>query len=346
MVKQMRRAPFVAASIAVLAGLSVVQPSAQEASAAAADAMRNIVRVSKYIISVADAERSHAFYRDVFGLTLANGAPRVPPAQPIPELVQRLTSVQPPAMFRAVLYAVPGAADGLIFEHTEFTGPVRPATRPRMQDPGASFIVFNVRNLDEAMAKLKRAGGTIVTTNEQPVENNGNRAVFATGPDGEFIEMIQPPQVPPGGGALVVGSPRIAFVVADAEKAGQFYRDHLGLSVRMPGAANDTPRFAGLPGLPGSSVRSATVTVPGTTLSWQFYQYGRVERTPHVRNIPDPGAAAAAIEVRDIAAALAAIKAGGGSVLSAGGRPVEGRNLAFARDPSGVLLEVIQVSRN
>ncbi|MGE3403809.1 MAG: VOC family protein, partial [Vicinamibacterales bacterium] len=200
--------------------------------------------------------------------------------------------------------------------------------------------------LDEAMARLKRAGGTIVTTNEEPVENNGNRAVFATGPDGEFIEMIQPPQVPAasGNGAMVIGSPRIAFVVADAEKAGQFYRDHLRLNVRMPGAANDDPRFAGLPGLPGSSVRSATVTVPGTTLSWQFYEYGKVERTPHVRNIPDPGAAAAAIEVRDIAAALEAIKGGGGSVLSQGGRAIEGRNLAFARDPSGVLLEVIQIA--
>jgi catechol 2,3-dioxygenase-like lactoylglutathione lyase family enzyme len=343
----MRKAMLVAASIAVLAGVSVVQPSAQQAPAAAAGPMRNIVRVSKYIISVADADRSHAFYRDVFGLALANGAPRVQPAQPIPELVQRLTSVQPPAMFRAMLYTVPGAADGLIFEHTEFTGPARPSTRPRMQDPGASFIVFNVRNLDEAMAKLRRAGGTIVTTNEQPVENNGNRAVFATGPDGEFIEMIQPPQAPSaeGSAALVIGSPRIAFVVADADKAGQFYRDHLGLTVRMPGAANDDPRFAGLPGLPGSSVRSATVTVPGTTLTWQFYEYGKVERTPHVRDIPDPGAAAAAIEVRDIAAALEAIEAGGGSVLSAGGRPVEGRNLAFARDSSGVLLEVIQLAR-
>ena len=338
---------FVAASIAI-AGVTAVQPSAQQGAPAAADTARSILRVSKYIISVADADRSHAFYRDVFGLALTSGAPRVPAAQPIPDLVQRLTGVQPPAMFRAMLYAVPGAADGLIFEHTEFTGPARPATRPRMQDPGASFMVFNVRALDEAMARLKRAGGTIVTTNEQPVENNGNRAVFATGPDGEFIEMIQPPQVPPAGGsaALVIGSPRIAFVVADAEKAGRFYRDHLGLAVRMPGAANDDPRFAGLPGLPGSSVRSATVTVPGTTLSWQFYEYGKVERTPHVRNIPDPGAAAAAIEVRDIAAVLDAIRAGGGAVLSAGGRAVEGRNLAFARDPSGVLLEVIQTAGN
>jgi len=32
------------------------------------------------------------------------------------------------------------------------------------------------------------------------------------------------------------------------------------------------------------------------------------------------------------------------ATLSAGGVPVEGRNIAFARDPNGVLLEVIQVA--
>jgi catechol 2,3-dioxygenase-like lactoylglutathione lyase family enzyme len=171
--------------------------------------------------------------------------------------------------------------------------------------------------------------------------------VFVTDPDGAFVELIQPPNVPPAppGAPLAVSSPRVAFVVADAEKAGQFYRDRFGLAVRMPGAWNEDQRIAGLPGLPGSKVRSATVTVPGTTLSWQFYEYGNIERTPHVRNIPDPGAAAVALEVRDTAAALEIIKAGGGTVLSRGGRPVAGRNYAFARDPNGVLLEIIPVSR-
>ena len=87
-----------------------------------------------------------------------------------------------------------------------------------------------------------------------------------------------------------------------------------------------------------------SVTVPGKTLSWQFYEYGGLPRTPYVRNVPDPGAPAVGFEVRDTAAAIAAIKAGGGSVVSAGGKPVEGRNLAFARDQHGVLLEVIQVA--
>jgi catechol 2,3-dioxygenase-like lactoylglutathione lyase family enzyme len=338
-----------ALTLTALTGVLVVIPSAQQPAGAdgGAAAASNVVRISKYIISVSNADRSAAFYREVFGIILANNATAVPMARPIPEPVQQLTNVPAPAMFRATLLTIPGAADGFVFEHTEFTGPVRPASRPGMGDPGASFLVLNVRDLDAAVAGVKRMGGTIVTTNERPVENNGNRAVFATDPDGAFIELIQPPQVPAAapGAPLVLSSARVAFVVADAEKAGQFYRDKFGLTVRMPGAWNEDQRLAGLPGLPGSKVRSATVTVPGTTLSWQFYEYGGIARTPHVRNIPDPGAAAIGVEVRDTAAALEILKAAGGSVLSRGGKPVEGRNYAFARDPNGVLLEVIPAAR-
>jgi catechol 2,3-dioxygenase-like lactoylglutathione lyase family enzyme len=341
----MRRLISVAVTAGLIVGVLAWRPSAQQ-GASAAGATRNIVRISKYIIGVSNGERSAAFYQGAFGIPFAGNTTQVAKAQPVPDLVQKLTSVQPPAMFRATLFAIPGAADDFVFEQTEFTGPARPSSQPRMQDPGASFLVLNVRDLDAAIAGVKRLGGAIVTTDGKPVENNGNRAVFAKDPDGAFIEIIQPPQMPANADpkSLVVSSPRIAFVVADAEKAGQFYRDKFGFDVKMPGAWNEDQRLAGLPGLPGSKVRSATVTVPGKTLSWQFYEYGNLPRAPHVRNIPDPGAPAAGFEVRDTAAALEVIKAGGGSVISMGGKPVEGRNLAFARDPNGVLLEVIQVA--
>jgi catechol 2,3-dioxygenase-like lactoylglutathione lyase family enzyme len=342
----MRRLISVALTVGVLVGVLALRPSAEQGSAPAHGATRNIVRISKYIISVSNEDRSAAFYQGAFGIPFAGETTQVPKAQPIPDLVQKLTSVPAPAVFRATLFMIPGAADDFVFEQTEFTGPARPTSQPRMQDPGASFLVLHVRDLDAAMAGVKRLGGTIVSTGGQPVGNNGNRAVFARDPDGAFIEIIQPPQLPPAGDSksLVVSSPRLAFVVADAEKAGRFYRDKFGFDVKMPGPWNEDQRIAGLPGLPGSKVRSATVTVPGKTLAWQFYEYGGLERTAHVRNIPDPGAPAVGFEVRDTVAALEMIKAGGGTVISAGGKPVEGRNLAFARDPNGVLLEVIQVA--
>src|SRR5262249_30060676 len=139
------------------------QASAQQSSAPAQSANRNIVRISKYIISVSNADRSAAFYQGAFGVSFANGTAQVAKPQAIPELVQKLTGVQAPAMFRATLFAIPGAADGFVFEHTEFTGPARPPSQPRMQDPGASFLVLNVRDLDAAIANVKRLGGTIVS---------------------------------------------------------------------------------------------------------------------------------------------------------------------------------------
>jgi len=326
---------------------TLASPGAIAQQADGAPGAGSVVGISKYIISVSDADRSAAFYREAFGLALSDGASAVPAAQPIPDLVQQLTGVPAPAMFRATLLAIPGAADGFVFEHTEFTGPARPASRPRVGDPGASWLVLHVRDLQAAIASVKRLGGGIVSTGERPVGNgSGAQAVFARDPDGAFIEIIQPAEMPAGAApdSFVVESPRLAFVVADAEAAGRFYRDVFGLDVRMPGAWTDDPRLAELPGLPGSRVRSATVTVPGTTLSWQFYEYGGIDRTPYERAIPDPGAAAVGFQVRDVAAALDLITAAGGHVLSAGGRPVAGANLAFARDPSGVLLEVIQVA--
>ena len=313
----MRRLVFITLTVGAFVGVLALQPPAQQvvqAQQLQQGATRNIVRISKYIISVSDGERSAAFYRGAFGIAFANSATtQVAKAQPIPDLVQKLTSVAAPAVFRATLFSIPGAADDFVFEQTEFTGPVRPSSQPRMQDPGASFLVLHVRDLDAAIAGVKHLGGTIVSTGGQPVGNNGNRAVFARDPDGAFIEIIQPPQLPPAGDSksLVVSSPRLAFVVADAEKAGQFYRDKFGFDVKMPGPWNEDQRIAGLPGLPGSKVRSATVTVPGKTLAWQFYEYGGLERKPHVRNVPDPGAPAVGFEVRDAAAALEVIKAGG-----------------------------------
>lgn len=338
----MRRVPVAVVAVILVAGVLIGRSSAQAPAGAAAAA--NIVRISKYVYSVVSTETSAAFYQGVFEIPLANNATALPMAQPIPDLVQKLTSVAAPATFRAAHFTIPGAADGFDFEQTEFIGPVRPAHQPRLQDPGASWVVFHVRDLDAAMVRIPKFGGTIISTGGRPVGNNGQRAIFAQDPNGGFLEIIQPATLP-AGTTFVIASPRLAFVVADAEKAGAVYRDHFGLTVKMPGAWNDDQRMSGLPGLPGSKVRSATVTLPGKTLSWQFYEYGNIDRTPYTRHVPDPGAGGVAIEVRDIAAFLETVKASGGSVVSVGGKPVEGRNIAFARDANGVLLEVIQVAK-
>lgn len=341
----MRRVLVAIVAVGLVAGVFTGRPSAQAPAAGPdqAAAAANIVRISKYVYSVVSTEKSAAFYQGVFEIPLANNAKALPMAQPIPEMVQTLTSVAAPATFRAAHFTIPGAADGFDFEQTEFIGPVRPAHQPRLQDPGASWIVFHVRDLDAAMARITKFGGQIISTGGKPVGNNGQRAIFAQDPNGGFLEVIQPATLP-AGTTFVLESPRLAFVVADAEKAGAVYRDHFGLPVKMPTGWNDDQRMAGLPGLPGSKVRSATVTLPGKALSWQFYEYGNIDRTPYTRKVPDPGAGGVALEVRDITAFLTTLKAAGGSVVSVGGKPVEGRNIAFARDPNGVLLEVIQVA--
>jgi len=90
----MRRLTSVAVAGVLLVGILTLRPSVQQGSPAASSAAKNIVRISKYIISVSNAERSAAFYQGVFGIPLANNGTQLPKAQPIPDLVQKLTSVK------------------------------------------------------------------------------------------------------------------------------------------------------------------------------------------------------------------------------------------------------------
>ena len=53
----MRRLISLFLSAGVFVGILAVRPAAQQANAAAGGANRNIVRISKYIISVSDSER-------------------------------------------------------------------------------------------------------------------------------------------------------------------------------------------------------------------------------------------------------------------------------------------------
>ena len=68
-----------------------------------------------------------------------------------------------------------------------------------------------------------------------------------------------------------------------------------------------------------------------------------LKRTPFHLAVPDVGSPAVSVMVKDVKAALEAVKAGGGSVVTAGGEPVKLGNAIgiFVRDPNGLLIELI-----
>lgn len=299
----------------------------------------NAVKLTKYILGVADLDKSYAFYH-ALGLELQNNAPALT-AKPntLNDALRGLVDVPPGTKFRNMMLKIPNAAFPL--EVTEFTAmEVHPA-KPRIQDPGASLLVLAVDNLDAALAAAKKAGGEVVTTGGSPVKGIGRaaRVITVRDPDGYYVELAQPTPTASGSGKVIgasFGSP----VVQNVEKAASFYLDHLG----FVGKTNVwTSNYSANLGTPGAQVRTADVTIPGTDLSWTFFEFKGVDRKAHTPRIPDPGAAGLGLQVSDIDAAIAAVKAAGGSSITQGGSVKLGNGkVGFVRDPSGILVELAQ----
>ena len=130
------------------------------------------------------------------------------------------------------------------------------------------------------------------------------------------------------------------MMVADSEKAAAFYRDRLGFTVYVTNWSSD---FNALAGTPGAQTRRAIMTIPGTNQPWTFVETKGASRTAQAPRIPDPGASVVGLQVRDIDAAINAVKAAGGSSITQGGSIKLGSaRVGFVRDPSGILVEFTQ----
>ena len=140
--------------------------------------------------------------------------------------------------------------------------------------------------------------------------------------------------------------------VADVERETRLYRDALGLAVRTPGEFAGQPTVLDMMGLPaGAQYRASMFTVPTTGLTFELIDFKGVERRVVRGNIQDPGSTRMQLQVRDVDAALAALKQAGGTVVSAGGTTVElpGRGgattkVAIVREPSNLFLVLLQAA--
>ena len=201
-------------------------------------AFGQVVGVNNFIHSVADLDKTTAFYRDTLGLELKT-APRAPMV--LNEALSNLTDTHG-ATFRVATFKVPDA--GFDLELTEFTGIDKKPGVARNQDPGAATFVLTVRDLDKALAAVKKAGVALVTVGGAPLSLGGKtRSIFVRDPDGMFIELFQPdplPETTAPAGSNVIGG-RFAMTVKDTAKTLEFYKSVFGFSTEPGGA------FAGNP---------------------------------------------------------------------------------------------------
>lgn len=136
-------------------------------------------------ITVANLERSLAFWRDLLGFELSHRAHHAG------ALASEVTGVPGAEISLAVLKA-PGHRIELLEYHA-------PADRTRANlrpcDVGSVHVALTVDNLDAVLERIAAAGwkapGNPQTLQSGP--NAGKRVVYVRDPDGTTIEFMQPP---------------------------------------------------------------------------------------------------------------------------------------------------------
>jgi catechol 2,3-dioxygenase-like lactoylglutathione lyase family enzyme len=212
--------------------------------------------VRSVALTVADVERSAAFFTTVLGFERVDAVDAAGPAY---ETLWDLAGVRA----RVVRLR-------LGREAIELIGVAPPPGRPippdsRSDDVWFQHLAIVVRDMTAAHARLVAHGVRAVSTAPQvlPATNvaaAGIAAFYFHDPDGHTLELIQ---YPPGKGdprwqepteRLFLGIDHTAIAVTDTDASLAFYRDHLGL--RVAGESfNEGVEQERLTGVPGARVR-------------------------------------------------------------------------------------------
>ncbi len=297
---------------------------------------------------VSDLEKAISFYRDGLGLDI-QGTPANADQNPslrnmfgLPDAQLRWTVARPPAMRSGVEIVEIKKAAGKTLER-------------RVQDPGAFTLVVLVRDVDAAFAKMKQVAPTIVTIGGKPTAVGRAKAFVVKDPDGHFVEVAQLNPLPETSApetANVIGV-RVRLTVEDAGRAMRAYQA-LGLNGTMNVTFDKNGALMKLFGLKDDAqYRLATMDVPTSGLKFELIEFKGVDRKAAAANIQDPGSTRMQLQVRDVDAAIDALKSAGGTVVSTGGTTIElpGRGgattkAAIVRDPNSLFVVLIQAQRS
>ena len=332
------------------AALAQARASAQT-DAASAEAEPTVVHgLYNWVHSTADAERAFAFYHDAFGIELAP-SPFIPNAA-APEGIRPWADVKGDALIwdltdtkgsraRTVFMRAPNTPFGL--ELSEFVDIAREERAANPWDPGASRLIFRVRDVARVAAKLAARGAPTVTLGAAPVDTRSGRAVLVRDPDGYLVELRQATAAEAGRAAPgeIVGT-QIGLTVADTARALELYRDLLGFDVRESRSAESAE--LALNGLAAGRLERTITVIPGTAVAVLLLDFTLpqgVTAEPFRWRIQDVGSPQFQLEVRGLDELIERTRAAGYRFLSVGARPIQrpfGR-FVFAIDADHVLVE-------
>jgi catechol 2,3-dioxygenase-like lactoylglutathione lyase family enzyme len=335
---------------------SASQAPSDRVPARAASSVRGIFN---WIHGTGNAERSFAFYHDIFGIQLArspfagaasaSAAPE--PIRPASEagsdpLVWDLTNTHG-SRFRTVFMRAANTPFGL--ELSEFFDIPRGERQINPWDPGASKIIFTVRDLDAVVSRLKARSAPVVTLGGVPLNTPNGRAVLVRDADGGLVEARQasPAAVSKAVSAGDIIETSIGISVGRRQRALEFYETLLGFSVRTTRAASATALR--LNGLTAGKLTETVMTIPGTPVTVVLSEFALPAAAsqaarPFAWRLQDVGSPQFQLEVSGLDALIERTKSAGYRFLSVGARPIQrafGR-FVFAIDPDAVLVEFVE----
>lgn len=257
---RIRLAPLLLCGLAFASAASAQNPPAAQPAPPAGVYGGNVGLI------VGDMARAIAFYRNVLGLpVITNGAAPWP---------------ADPALRATAVTTVPIPGTQWALELVKLAHPAA-AFRPRMQDAGALTLILFVRDLDSVLARARAANIPVVTTGGTTGvgANGGIKATVIQGPDGEFIELLEPPPAAPTANAAAVPPARaltlwtnvlrgnLRVTVADADTAAKAFESLLDVPFRGGPAPVADPGVPAMLGQPGSTfhLRIAQLPVSGMT---------------------------------------------------------------------------------
>ncbi len=299
-----------------------------------------VLGMLNYIHATNHLETTLAFYHDVFGLDAPAPRPLLSPGVPA------LTN-SPGVKLRLSTIHFPNTAFGL--ELTEFSEVDRKPGQPRHTDPGAALIALRVKDMEPVLAAVKKMNTPIITTSGAPVTietpNGKLRSILIRDPDGYVVEVVESAPLAGVTSPGNVYGASMGLTVADMESTLKFYHGLLGFDLKGNMEFSSNPAILDLTGAPHARNREMTALVPGTKALIAFYEYQGVKRTPFHLRVPDPGAPAIALRVKDLDGLLQRMRAAGVVVTSANGEVAQFsptvRNI-FVEDPNGLNIELFQ----
>jgi catechol 2,3-dioxygenase-like lactoylglutathione lyase family enzyme len=311
-----------------------------------------------WVHTTGDAEKAFAFYRDTFGIELTAspfvGTPNAAPEgiRPVSqagsdELVWDLTNTRG-SRFRTVFMRAANTPFGL--ELSEFFDIPRDTRTANPWDPGASTLIFEVRDLNAIVTRLTAGGAPVVTLGDNPLDTPAGRSILVRDPDGYLVQVTQasPSKISNAAPGDVIGT-SIGISVRDLTAALAFYQGLLGFEVGATRRA--TQLELRLHGLADGELTQTTTSIAQTAINVLFSEF-KLPATatpppqPFRWKIQDVGAPQFQLQVAGLDELLERTHAAGYRFLSVGARPIQrpfGR-FVFAIDDDGVLVEYVEPS--